>query len=292
MKKFLAIFLILCLLLGVLAACDEPSSGPSGIPPAGGETPNGNDGGTTDGGTTDGGTTEGGTTEGGMTEGGTTEGGTITPPVPDTEARTIVTEEEFAAAIEGNFPNYTAWAEMIFSNGEKLDGYAMDYISHENGELVFYAEEMTEGKKTGSCGFFYEGVYRCGSYNTDTGKWMLYSNGGYSIAFPTEGMPFTLSMFTYDEAKGEYYMVMPGVESAMTPEQIAEGWGNITLRFENGKLTKLGRPSSIDEVKGVQYLILTIGNYGTTVVPTPPMEDVVFGGGNGSSSVHPDDMPH
>lgn len=33
MKKFLAIFLILCLCLGVLAGCDEPSSGPGGIPP-------------------------------------------------------------------------------------------------------------------------------------------------------------------------------------------------------------------------------------------------------------------
>ena len=319
MKKFLAIFLILCLCLGALAACDEPSSGPGGIPPAGGETPGGETpgsgntnpgsgntnpgGGNTNpgGGNTNpgGGNTNpgGGNTNpgsgntnpgGGNTNpgGGNTNPGGVntTPPAPDSNARTTVTEEEFEAAKAGNFQNYTMWVEMIFSNGEKFDGYAVDYINYVDGKLVFYAEEMTEGKKTGRCGFFHDGKYWCGSYDTDTGKWTVYSNNGYSISYPAADMPVSLSSLTYDEAKGEYRVLMEDADQMMTPEQIADGWGNITLRFEDGKLVKMIRPMKIDETKGMQYYVLTIGNYGTTVPPTPPMEDVVFNDTNGSIS--------
>lgn len=259
MKKFLAIFLILCLCLGVLAGCDEPSSGPGGIPPAGdGETP---DGGNTN-----------------------PDGGNTTPPAPDSDARTTVTEEEFEAVKAGNFQNYTMWAERIFSNGEKFDGYAVDYINYVDGKLVFYAEEMTEGKKTGSCAFFHGGKYWCGSYNTDTGKWNVNANGGYSISYPAEGMPFAFSDFTYDAEKGEYRMLIQGVDKIMTPEQIAAGFGDLMLRFEDGKLVKMGQPMNVDETKGVQYYVMTIGDYGTTVVPTPPEADIVFNDNNGSVS--------
>ena len=213
------------------------------------------------------------------------EGGSSIPlPDLDPDARTTVTEEEFAAAAEGNFENYSMWAEMIYSNGEKFDGYAVDYVTYEDGKLVFYSEEMTEGKKSGHCAFFYDGKYWCGSYDAESGKWNVSSHSGYSIPYPAAGMPFALSDFTYNESTGEYRMLMEGVDQMMTPEQIAAGFGDLMLRFEDGKLVKMGRPMKIDETKGVQYYVLTLGNYGTTKVPTPPMEDVVFNDNNGSIS--------
>ena len=218
---------------------------------------------------------------------------TPSTPKPDENVRTTVTEAEFEAARVGDFPNYSGRAEVIYSNGGKLDGYAVDYINHVNGKLVFYSEEMTEGKKTGACGFFRDGTYWCGSYDPDTGKWNVSSNSGYGISYPAEGMPFPLSSLTYDEEKGEYSLLMPGVENALTPEQIAGGWGNITLRFENGKLVKMGRPKNMDDTHGVHYYILTLSDYGTTEVPTPPEADIVFNSNNGTVSPGTGDyQPH
>ena len=234
MKRFLSLLLILCLCLGMLAACDEPSSGPSGIPPTegdGGEgggtsttppagdggaeggtttTPDSGNGGSTNpgggngsgpSGTLPGGGESGGTLPGGGNNGnGTNNAGDIIQP-PAGEGRTTVTEMEFEAA-KDTPKNYTQVLELKTAGGIAY-GAQVRYVATQNGKTTFYEWGEANGSTSGKCAFFRNGTYWGGDYDQESGKWTVYAGGSYSLALPFSGMPYAFSDFTYDEANGE-----------------------------------------------------------------------------------------
>ena len=260
MKKYIAIILALCLCLGVLAGCGEPTEGTN---------PGGNQGGSQSGnsGTQSGnqGTQPGG--EGGTqsTQPGGETGTQATKPgfddpenVPVKVKGEQITEAVWNETVAGQFTNYS-YIMNVGKTSQTRFTIAGDQWCREKYE---------KGTLTEKCGeFVIDGKLTACEYDLTAKKWAT-TNNGYDNKYPLAGFPFTFSDLKFDEKTGIYSMTMPGLDQYLTPDQIAEGLGDLQLAFLDGKCVYM---YFLNQVVDGELIFWTVdfSDYGTTVVTAP-----------------------